>query len=168
MNIFIVDYDPWKAAESLVDRHVVKMILESAQMLSTTHRLCDGDENGVLNDEREEPLYRITHKNHPCTKWVMSGAQNYLWLVKHWLALMSEYEHRYGKKHACERLRAFLIAPPEKIYEWSTPYPCAMDESYKISKDVVENYRNYYNMGKSHLFKWTKRNPPEWVICKSQ
>lgn len=166
MNIFIVDYDPCVAAKCLVDRHIIKMILESAQMLSTAHRICDGDKNGVLNDEREELLYRITHKNHPCTRWVIEGKENYRWLLYHWIALMDEYTLRYFKTHSCERLKPYLLTPPINMKESGTYPVCAMDESYKISKDVVKNYRNYYNNGKSHLFKWTKRHPPEWVICK--
>lgn len=163
MNIFVVDYDPVVAAKCLVDKHIIKMILESAQMLSAAHRICDGD-NGVFEDERETNLYRITHKNHPCTKWVNSGKDNYEWLVKHWLSLMSEYTHRYSKNHKCESLKPLLISSPINMYEYSTPFICAMDDAYKISNDVVENYRNYYNTGKSHLFKWTKRNPPDWII----
>ena len=75
MNIFYLDEDPVLAAQMHCDKHVVKMILESAQLLSTAHLLIDGDE---LADERG--LYKATHKNHPSSKWVRDSSENYEWL----------------------------------------------------------------------------------------
>jgi hypothetical protein len=140
----------------LVDRHVIKMILESAQMLSTAHR--------ILDDPPWPELYKATHKNHPSSVWVRQSNQHYVWLVYHLLALLEEYTFRYGKKHATERLIPMLCVVPLNIPKAGfTPPPCCMDADYILSEDAVENYRNYYKQGKSHLHKWTKRPPPTWI-----
>jgi len=183
MNIFYVDSNPQVAAQSLVDRHVVKMILETTQLLSTAHRVLDGVEtiekqysSGVikprlrnvrlykLNDERDGILYKATHINHPSSIWVRQSAANYDWLYQHLLALSDEYEFRYGKKHKCSSLYDALKNQPLNIPTGSFTQPTpAMDKSFIVSDDSVANYRNYYKNGKSHLFRWTKRNPPSWL-----
>ena len=91
MNIFILDNDPVKAAQQQCDKHVVKMIVESAQMLSTAHRMLDGHvelrpsksgkrmvKHYILNDKRDDILYKAVHYNHPCTVWTMESHENYL------------------------------------------------------------------------------------------
>lgn len=156
MNIFYLDKDPSHAAQMMVDRHVVKMILESAQMLSTAHR--------VLDSNPSEELYRATHKNHPSSVWVRQSDQHYRWLVYHLVSLCEEYTYRYGKKHATERLLPLLKTLPINIPKAGfTPPPCCMDANYILSEDAVENYRNYYKHGKSHLHSWSKRPPPAWI-----
>ncbi|WP_347852092.1 pyrimidine dimer DNA glycosylase/endonuclease V, partial [Planktomarina sp.] len=95
MNLFYVHEDPKKAAQSLCDKHVVKMILETAQMLSTAHR---------LSDTSQAPfVYKMTHKNHPSTKWLRSSQIAYKWGLDHLQELFTEYTHRYGKIHKTER-----------------------------------------------------------------
>jgi len=177
VNIFFVDRSPQIAAQSLVDKHVVKMILESAQLLSTAHRVIDGEEyigksktgrnakRWRLNDSREQIIYSATHINHPSAVWCRQSVENYAWLVEHFYALMTEYTHRYGKNHKCMgELSYMLQSPPFKLKEWDwTEPPSAMDDQYKISTDVVTNYRNYYKNGKAHIHKWTNRQPPEWI-----
>lgn len=176
MNIFYVDEDPVKAAQALVDKHVVKMILESAQLLSTAHRMLDGIEyvgrsktgrkkkSWVLRDQRELVLYQATHVNHPSAVWCRQSVENYLWLVEHFFALLDEYTYRYGKRHKCYDLAYLLQSPPHNLrqYEW-TPMPSAMADEYKVGYDPLTNYRNYYKIGKSSMHKWTKRQPPEWI-----
>lgn len=175
MNIFYVDKSPVIAAQSLVDKHVVKMILESAQLLSTAHRVLDGIEmldttsgrkikRFYLNDEREHIVYKSTHVNHPSARWIRESVENYLWLVEHFYALMSEYTHRYGKKHKCFDIAYYIQSPPKNLNDYSmTTIPCAMDKKYIVSNDPIENYRNYYRVGKQHLHTWTKRDKPEWI-----
>lgn len=185
MNIFYLSEDPVEAAQMMVDKHVVKMILESAQLLSTAHRLLDGtevqlqvnllNEDGsiktktkkvwVLDDAREEVLYLATHLNHPSAIWARSSIENYNWLVDHFFALMKEYTYRYEKKHKCfGELSYMLQSPPKKLEEYDmTPIPCAMDDKYIISDDPVINYRNYYRIGKTNLHSWKKREIPEWI-----
>ena len=183
MNIFMVDNDPAAAAQALVDKHVVKMILESAQLLSTAHRVLDGKEEILhkyvpgslppryrkqkvwkLTGEREAVLYKATHINHPSAIWCRENIANYSWLFMHFLSLLSEYRFRYGKNHKCEDLIQILMKYPRKLpySEEVTPLLFAMPEEYIISDDPVESYRNYYRKGKSHLAKWTKTDPPEW------
>jgi hypothetical protein len=178
VNIFYIDHDPIKAAQGMVDKHVVKMILESAQLLSTAHRLLDGTQvegtsktgrkakRWILHDGRQDVLYLATHIHHPSAVWCRQSVENYLWLVEHFFALMHEYTHRYAKKHACFGDLSFMLqSPPHKLkdYDW-TNMPCAMADEYKISDDPLTNYRNYYKIGKATMHKWTNRQPPEWII----
>ena len=178
MNIFYIDHDPIKAAQGMVDKHVVKMILESAQLLSTAHRLLDGTQvegtsktgrkakRWILHDGRQDVLYLATHIHHPSAVWCRQSVENYSWLVEHFFALMHEYTHRYAKKHACFGDLSFMLqSPPHKLkdYDW-TNMPCAMADEYKISDDPLTNYRNYYKIGKATMHKWTNREPPEWII----
>jgi len=185
VNIFYVDHDPVQAAEWMVDKHVVKMILESAQLLSTAHRVLDGVKqerqrlipgtleqpkyrkhtSWVLPDARDNVLYAGTHINHPSAVWCRTSIQNYDWLVDHMYALMREYTHRYGKTHKCYGEISYMLqSPPKNLKDWDwTPMPSCMAEEYIISDDPLTNYRNYYIMGKSNLHKWTNRQPPEWI-----
>jgi hypothetical protein len=176
VNIFYVHTDPVIAAQSLVNTHCVKMCLETAQILSTAHRLLDGrqipgkSKNGrnvkryVLDDHRDGVVYQATHVNHPSTVWARTSVENYLWLVEHYYGLLGEYQHRYGKVHACNRIAYDLQSPPKNLTDYDmTVMPCAMDKQYIISDDPVVNYRNYYVNGKKHLHAYTNRQPPEWM-----
>jgi len=178
MNIFFLDYDPKQAAEYMVDRHVVKMILESAQLLSTAHRVIDGIEyegksqsgrkakRWKLEDGREEIMYSATHINHPSAVWCRKSVENYVWLVDHMFALMDEYTHRYGKIHKVHSsgMSYHLQSPPFNLKEWDfTIPPSAMAPEYILGDDPVANYKNYYIKGKSHLHKWTLRDKPYWM-----
>jgi len=177
VNIFYVDSDPAIAARSLVDKHVVKMVLESAQLLSTAHRVLDGREvaaktesgrnvkRWVLDDARDNIIYTATHVNHPSAIWCRQSIENYTWLVDHMYALMDEYTHRYQKTHKCYGEIAYMLSSPPKnleAYDW-TPMPSCMDAQYIISDDPIVNYRNYYKHGKSSLHAWKNRNPPGWI-----
>jgi len=177
MNIFYIDENPVQAAQWMVDKHVVKMILESAQLLSTAHRLLDGEEyvgqtptgrkakRWRLHDAREPVVYSATHINHPSCVWTRSSVENYNWLVDHFFALMAEYTYRYDKEHVCfGELSYMLQSPPKNLKDWDmTPMPSAMDDKYKISNDALTNYRNYYKLGKVDLHNWKRREPPEWI-----
>jgi hypothetical protein len=177
VNIFYIDESPVQAAQWMVDRHVVKMILESAQLLSTAHRLLDGEEfigktktgrkakRWKLYDSREDVLYQATHINHPSAVWCRKSVENYNWLADHLHALLQEYTHRYGKKHKVEGdLSYMLMSPPKNLQEYDmTTMPSAMADEYKISDDPIINYRNYYKNGKASLHSWKNRQPPEWI-----
>lgn len=177
MNIFYIDENPVQAAQWMVDKHVVKMILESAQLLSTAHRVLDGLEvegktatgrkvrRWIFNDSRENVIYLATHINHPSAVWCRQSVENYNWLVDHFFALMQEYTYRYNKTHKCYgELSYMLQSPPHNLKEWDwTPMPSAMADEYKISEDPLTNYRNYYKIGKSTMHKWTNREKPEWI-----
>ena len=160
MNIFYLDKDPIIAAQMSCDKHVVKMILESAQMLCSTHRVLDGDE---IADSKG--MYKMAHKNHPSTIWVRSSPDHYAWLYNHMLALMKEYTFRYGKHHATERLIEPLRPAPSKLaleewVEFVDPPQC-MPEECK-DEDTVLAYQKYYIVEKSGFATWKKRSIPEW------
>lgn len=177
MNIFYISADPAQAAEWMVDKHVVKMILESAQLLCTAHRLLDGIETQgksatgrnvkrwILPDAREHVLYSATHINHPSAVWCRQSVMNYNWLADHMFALLYEYTHRYNKEHKVQgELSYMLQSPPFNLKEYDmTKMPSAMSDEYKISDDPLVNYRNYYKVGKAKMHKWTNRQPPEWI-----
>lgn len=180
MNIFYLDEDPRQCAEWMVDKHVVKMIVETAQLLSTAHRVLDGleiqlelEKDGkvrkkkvwVIDDERNDVLYACTHINHPSAIWCRESVENYNWLVDHLHALGQEYTYRYGKRHATiEKCFYPLQSPPHGLRDWDwTKPPSAMDESYIISDDPVVNYRNYYKHGKAKLHSWKNRDKPFWI-----
>ena len=177
MNIFYIDKDPVQAAQWMVDKHVVKMILESAQLLSTAHRLLDGRQvmgktktgrnakRWILDDSRDPVVYQATHINHPSAVWCRESVENYNWLADHLHALLQEYTYRYGKKHKVEGdLSYMLMSPPKNLSEWDmTTMPSAMADEYKISSDPIVNYRNYYKLGKARMHSWKNRQPPEWI-----
>mgnify|MGYP000968562404 CR=1 FL=1 len=184
MNIFILDNDPVKAAQLQCDKHVVKMIVESAQMLSTAHRLLDGkvekrpSKSGkrMVNYWRhpdkhlEISLYAAVHTGHPCTVWSMVSSENYKWHYEHFIALCDEYRFRYGKIHMTDvRLRHVLEQLPKNIPDGPlTKQPLAMQSNPEcMFEDVVRSYRAFYQT-KQERFKmaWTKRNIPEWFNVK--
>ena len=164
----------------MVDRHVVKMIVESAQLLSIAHRVLDNcvveklipegktrkTTRYVIDDSREHRLYKATHINHPSAVWCRQSIENYNWLVEHFHALMNEYTYRYEKKHKCAGDLAFMLSSPPmnlKEYDWTT-MPSCMDQKYIIGDDPIINYRNYYKIGKKHIHSWKKRQPPHWIL----
>jgi len=164
MNIFYLDKDPRLAAEFHNDKHVVKMILESAQLLSTAHRVLDGTD-GVLPDERDNVLYKATHKNHPSALWVRRELDHYRWVHDLLYYLIGEYRFRYGKSHACERLQPYLLDAPKNIpmdgaFIMEDPPQCMPDDCKR--EDTVEAYRTYYAAHKYHIANWKKRGQPEW------
>jgi hypothetical protein len=164
MNIFYLDRDPVIAAQMMCDKHVVKMILESAQMLSTAHRVLDGDEYA-----NEMGLYKLAHKNHPSTIWVRTSSENYRWLFNHYDALMQEYTYRYDKTHATSRLRDALNKTPDNIPSTQYPNtdpPQCMPEECK-GEDTVLAYQTYYIIEKSSFAKWKRREIPEWFNEKN-
>lgn len=157
MNIFFLDKHPAKAAKMHCDKHVVKMILETAQLLCTAHRELDGD------DTVDEVFYRKTHKNHPSAKWVRETNNNYTWAWCLLNELCTEYTNRYGKIHATEtKLLQKLYTQPKNIpVGYLTPPPQCMPEEYKTA-DFVQAYRNYYLGAKKDIAIWKHGNCPDW------
>jgi len=156
VNIFFLDRRPDTAAEMHCDKHCVKMILEYAQLLSSAHRVLDGD-------DAHPDLYKIAHKNHPSTIWTRSSVHNYMWLYVHMTALMNEYTYRYGKHHATERLLEPLSKPPSSIpmVDFIAPPQCMPD--YCKGDDTVLAYQKYYIIEKSKIATWNKtRSAPKW------
>lgn len=180
MNIFALDHDPSVAAQMQVDKHVVKMILETAQLLCTAHRMLDGKQilgktktgrnvkRWEMPDAQDDMLlYTATHINHPSAVWCRQTSGNYEWLYRHFQGLCLEYNYRYGKYHKTMGLLwDHLSMTPRNIPQGPLqPFAVAMDPKYIVSTDPVVNYRNYYKQGKTHLHKWTKREIPVWMSC---
>lgn len=157
MNIFYTDRDPVVCAKDHCDKHVVKMILEYAQLLSTAHR-CNGNDNEVL--------YKVTHKNHPSAIWTRENTKHYDWLYRLWEALSAEYTNRYGKVHkSWDRLSTALRDSPRGIPsgDYTDPPQCMPDE-YKCT-DTVKAYRNYVRLGKEFAV-WKYTMTPKWVTTR--
>ena len=151
MNIFAVDTDPKIAAQQLCDKHVVKMILESAQML------CSVFPNG-------DAPYRRAFYNHPCTKWARESAENYEWLLDHAYAMCQEYTRRYGKVHKSLDAISWCGSNYHKLNiprKGLSKFAQAMPEEYYYSCGVTA-YRSYYNGEKAYFAKWSKRETPSW------
>ena len=160
MNIFYLDKSAVISAQYMCDKHVVKMILESAQLLCTAHHVCP------TNAERPEKFYKQTHMNHPSAIWARASTDNYLWLTAHAKALLSEYTHRYGKQHASTPVIMWCSANRPNIPDLGfTDMPQCMPDEYKMD-DPVLGYRNYYKHGKAHLHNWKNRSVPYWIISK--
>lgn len=161
MNIFVLNNNPIKAAQEQCDKHVVKMALESAQMLSSAHRILDGD-------EADDRLYKIAHPKHPCTLWTMESIANYHWHYIHWVALCKEYEYRYGKEHlSYVKLRDILKEQPKNIpIGTQTPFRLAMGSNPEcMFEDPVKSYRAFYKTKQERFeMKWTKRKVPQWFL----
>jgi hypothetical protein len=152
MNIFVLHHNPKVAAEWHCDKHVVKMPLETAQMLSAVH----------WRYGNEAP-YKLTHPNHPCTLWAGQTVENYVWLWKLGIALCKEYTYRYDKVHGCERVLQLLRMPPLRLTARGfTPFAKAMPEQY-IMIDAMFSYQNYYQGEKARLCRWTRRDTPPFM-----
>ena len=154
MNIFILDYNIEKCAQYHCDKHVVKMILESAQLLSSAVRMSGIDAG-----------YKLTHKNHPCAIWTRESLSNFIWLHNLFTALHSEWKYRYNhsesKKHKSFDI-VYSLPYPNIEDKGLTPFALAMPDKYK-DKDAVTAYRNYYKGEKQHIFSWKNRDKPYWV-----
>ena len=167
MNIFYLSEHAQIAARMQCDQHVVKMTLESAQMLCTAINVCGG-----------ESPYKTTHLNHPCSIWARHNYDNFMWLKRHALELAYEYTRRFGKVHKSqaviehcaievERVRALFGRGPGNTLrfgptEGRTKPPLCMPDKYKTD-DHVQSYRAYYLGEKRSFARWSKtREAPRW------
>lgn len=154
MNIFVLDRDPKLAARMLCDKHVVKMILESCQILCTV----------AHNMGIPDVPYRATHKNHPCTLWASKNRSNAQWLFDHLEEMCNEYTLRYGKTHQSSYLLPFFREDllPRMKEGAQTPFAQAMPEQYR-NNDPVTAYRAYYSGEKRGIATWKSPSfPPSW------
>lgn len=153
MNIFVLDKNPKRAAQMLCDKHISKMILESAQMLCT----CNNEKGNIAP-------YKSTHKNHPCSKWVMSSLGNYNWLLNHSLEICKEFNRRYKKIHkSCNVIKWCEKNKPNFKINKRTAFVQAMPKEYK-QKNAVKAYREYYLHEKLRFCKWRCSKKPKFVI----
>lgn len=151
MNIFYLDSDVKKCAQYHCDKHVVKMITEYAQLLSTACRV-----NGL------EVGYKVTHNNHPCAKWVRESQANFLYLVDLQYYLHEEYKQRYGahKVHKAFTVVEELVLPDLPEIEFTEPPKCVPDDFKYLS--TVEAYRAYYLRDKVYFCTWKNTKPYWW------
>lgn len=194
MNIFVLSLLFSENAQFHCDAHVVKMPLESCQMLCSAHHVL-ASENKARSPNASTPTtinvytppYKLAHKNHPCSKWVRESLENYVWLCKLAKALCIEYTHRYGRVHACEKVVDELARNHPSTIESKglTPFAQAMPDAYKCNSNsnndnegkeeeesnaAVRAYREYYYFEKRRLFKWCgnkkhgSRAKPSWIV----
>ena len=157
MNIFVLDESPIISAQMQCDKHIVKMPLETAQMLcSVWHRYGQG-----MNVP-----YKEAHRNHPCTLWAGDDGANYDWLWQHGMELCFEYTRRYNKIHKCQQVIMDIRETDWGTLQYKptcgTPHPQCMPDEYKCD-DPVLAYRKYYVNDKKDIAKWEKSRPmPDW------
>lgn len=205
MNLFYLDTQPSACAKQHCDKHVVKMIIEYAQLLSTAHRVLDGTlttvpywdeekqatrvkrgvyllegETAVVERQFRLPSAKYVYQlrinnarcfkqamiNHPSSKWVRAHQAHYVWLLACFSGLLTEYQLRYGRRHAVSAQLHFLIDLPKNIPTagaFSAP-PLVMPDKYKVN-DAVTAYQNLYVGDKARFAKWTNRQPPEWFTA---
>jgi hypothetical protein len=166
MNIFYLHHHPGICAMFHNDKHCIKMILESTQLLYACLWLSNiGDswcENAPLTLSGNKG-YKLTHKNHPCTIWARESLTNYRWICNLGISLCNEYTYRYNKIHACEKHLVWIFSQIPNIPDIGiTPIRLAMPEKYKIKDNPIQSYRDYYNSEKAYFSKWTKRKIPHW------
>lgn len=189
MNIFFLHPNPRKAARWHLDKHVVKMILESVQMLYTAHWVLAYAQiltmkSPIAVSRFQKSLtsppalqyapqsgYRPVHVHHPCTVWVRTSRGNYKWLAQLALELCREFRFRYGHVHGCEEHAKWLYAnPPSPLLGMNMTKPAiAMDVKYRINNDPICCYRNFYKKSKVDergIRSYTKRNMPHWLVGK--
>jgi len=156
MNIFVLDTDPKKCAVYHNDKHVVKMILETAQLLCGSHH--------VTESQYEIP-YKLSHKNHPCSIWVRECIENYIWLCDLGLELCEEYTYRYGKRHKSQDIIEWCLINTPNIPEKGdiTPFALAMPDECKVGT-AIDSYRAYYMLEKRNLASWKNRETPKWYF----
>ena len=172
MNIFVLDENPIRAAEMMCDKHIPKMIVESAQMMASAVRRWGAiDEEMPIAKTSGKP-YKGGYAHHPCTRWAGDTFGNFSWLADHAMALCVEYTSRFGKKHACDDpisqlWRVGIEYRGEPLWEDDddykrTPFAQAMPIEYR-DDDAVRAYRAYYH---SKTFaKWEKGTPaPDWWL----
>jgi hypothetical protein len=156
MNIFVLDFDPFKCAWAHADVHVNKMILESCQLLS----------NALVHGP-----YKRTHYNHPCSVWARQTRENYWWLSDLTANLLDVYYNTTGKFHGCKDVfeQELMKVNADIPQKGMSPRPLCMPDQYKVDGDVVQSYRNYYchkeAMFKRNKMTWKFRDIPEWYVA---
>ena len=178
MNLFYLHKDPVQSAEMHCDKHVVKMIIEYAQMLSTAHRMLDGKQytdasSGrriqrwrLDNSNMDGVLYKASHINHPSTRWVRENAIQYQYAYDMFTALCDEYTYRYGRVHMTdEKLRDVLNEIPNNITlgQWKVPPQCMPDDVK--CESVLNAYHKYYAVYKKDFARWTDRPVPQFMVA---
>jgi hypothetical protein len=178
MNIFVLDRNQELCAQYHNNKHIVKMILESTQLLSTAYyeygpvssfAVSENESIIFYNNQKIEgfprlSFYKPTHRNHICAKWARSTQQNWEWLLKLGKELCKEYTFRFKKTHSCESILEWMeLNPPKLKDDKLEEFVCAMPKVYyETVENPIISYRLYYTFGKDHLANWGNRGEPQW------
>lgn len=170
MNLFILSLIPKEIAEFMMDKHVSKILLEAVQMLCSAKRILDPD------DEINEKIYKLAHKNHPVTIWCRKSKENFLWTLELIEELHNEWKYRYNhpetkihKSYLIAQILKNKLPSDDKFEEHSlTPFALAMPDKYKSDNPVI-SYRTYYmSEEKQKIASWKKkREKPKWYITQN-
>lgn len=168
MNIFVLSKDPKWAARYHGDKHLIKMITETCQLLSNGINTHVG--KTTFSQSYKDQVYNRTHLNHPCTLWVQQHQRNFVWLTQFLGYLIKEYDFRFGNKDKFIKARRlhelFQQIILDNSFDSSEPFlfiaVVGEDEDLQID-DTVLAYRMYYKRHKQHLHKYTKRKTPKWL-----
>lgn len=159
MNIFYLDTSPVLAAQYHADKHIGKMMIEGAQLLFTSYHVMTG----------MDTPWKPTHRNHPCTLWLMESQWNHDWLAMLVGFLQVEWTYRWGRgSHKAAKMVEdfFVTSNPWPSVKWPSYVPTkpalAIADDCKMD-DPVESYRQYYRKHKVHLHSWTVRGAPDWL-----
>jgi hypothetical protein len=159
MNIFALHINPRICAQWHSDKHVVKMLLETCQLLYSVWH--------IMSSTVPSHAYKLSHKNHPCAIWARQTTGNYQWLSALGIELAKEYTHRYKKIHKCQAHAIWLWQniPPNLPNAHLQTFAIAMADVFKISKDPIECYKNYYCTSKQFrgITSYTAREKPDWL-----
>ena len=175
MNIFVLHTDADRAARDQCDKHVPKMIVETAQMMASALRTHGAEDVDMPLTKSGSP-YKGGYPNHPCTRWASECQENFLWLAEHGLALCNEFEFRFEKEHACfepilEMMMLNILIPKKG---GRTPFALAMPDEFRpIDIDgeleyhayglrAVEAYRAYYHS--KEFAEWKYTDEPSWWL----
>ena len=162
MNIFVLSLCPIEAAQFLCDKHIPKLIVECFQMLGSAQRRHGVNDAQMPLTSKGTPLLGGYH-HHPATRFTGETRENYYWVCRHALAMLSEYQMRFKKIHACTQGIIQLSLMGANIPEGAlTDFAQCMPDRFKTN-DAVFSYRVYYFIAKGHFAKWEKgRKKPDW------
>lgn len=182
MNIFATDKCPVQSARALDNRRVVKMILESAQLMINVGYEYKVQRNRIPKASVGLP-YKPTHVNHPCSKWVKESKENFQWLYEHYMALLVEYEAQYNKKHRLLE-SSHLIRSYSELIERQSFTSFANCSLFKEEQDVylaykltmeekwskeIELWKTMGAQGRSsYKPQWRNNTIPQWVKILSE
>lgn len=160
MQLFVLDYDPGRAAVMLCDVHLRKMCLETAQILS-----------GVLFWQGRALLPgmpKVYNAAHPVIRAVETP-QKINWVLLYNLALHKEYFRRFGKKHAysdlAEKYQHLMYQDQVKTSFADLTFARDFKGVEITEPDIVQAYRQYYCFKKKLLKRWSYTNTcePDWL-----
>lgn len=191
MGIFYLDDDPTVTAQAHCDRHLGRMLLDTAQILSTAWQVLARQHEGAAwvqalecdwsQPQQDTPfcelswlhtrlcggrIYRAHHETHPCVAWAALYGGNYAWLYRLGSALLDEYTYRFNRIHACTPvMRTLELLPPPLLdtqHMWCDA-PCVFPSEFIVGEDAVTNYQNYYRNCRSVIMNYTRRSEPTWL-----